>query len=41
MPGLDRTGPNGKGPRTGGRRGVCPGAVRGPRPRPGRGRRRG
>ena len=29
MPGFDRTGPQGQGPMTGGRRGICTGAVRG------------
>lgn len=33
MPNRDGTGPNGKGARTGGQRGNCPGAS----PRPGRG----
>ena len=44
MPGFDRTGPWGEGPRTGGARGYCNPAQSGPRPpmyRPGRGRGRG
>lgn len=37
MPNRDGTGPAGKGPKTGGQRGNCPGAKPRPKPKDGRG----
>ena len=41
MPRRDGTGPAGKGAKTGGQRGKCPGAKPGPRPKSGVGKGKG